>query len=1244
MNKASYKISNLFSFILKYFFILLLIETNEEMQISLAFPTSFELINNDIVIVAKNGIHFYNQNLVEYEGKKLELPLLNRAEDIEKVSIAQFSEENDGYILILVMDILYIFDQGGTEHKIFNLTQEINGAHYGLTPYKKEGDKLIFIISYKDKDSLRIVIDKYEYNLQTININKTKDISIQINSGNLKGVYCLFMKQSFSDSNEILTCFYAISNEIFTQSFDPREDFNELENLKYSRKIELFLYPPLYINAVTNNNKIKALIYLVCDTKPFWMTFDFQNKFTKENQEFENGLAFDIYKHKIFYFQQKNEFIAASFMDQCKFFIMVFNNQFNLEYKGTISIKNDCSYSDSFSIYNDGSNYTIIAGYNGKSSTYKSFSEEFETMEIYTNDEQTQIIKSSDIENTENIENTVISENNKCSEETVESKKYNLCKSCNTAQNYHPAEFKNNSFLHGFLECYNDISKPINFYFDSSDNKYKPCYETCRTCSQEGNGDINNCIECAINHIKKPGYPDIPSTNCVAKCFYSYYYTPYGQYKCTNNSNCPEEANLYVVGENKCTDDCNKEGEHKYQYGGQCHTDCPKNTKANSNNICIDNQDNNSCAKSEVQIDLQEFLHNGGIELNAKNYAKEFSYTTKHVSLLYNDLYSILIYKDDICIKELSINMPKIDFGSCYTKVQKNISDTTNDNDKLIIALIERLNAQKKSTISYAFYHPTTGEKIDAETICKDEVVVIKENVISQLNNTGKNMTSILILTGQNINVFNLSDEFYTDICYCFESPNGKDIPLKDRIKNFYPNITLCEEGCFCKGVNLETMESICECKFNILINNEIIDNNALLSNTIGEVADILASSNLNVLKCYKNAFDKKLVRKGIGAFIILGITFVEIILALIFILYDMNMIRKYLFNLAHYYIFLFSKKNKDNKNKINNIIKNTRLITGKVKAPPKKSLKKDIALKNNRIKAKMNSQQSLSLQKSESDGKLLKFSSTRHLKKIKPKKLPKFKLDHDKKYDITEVKKFGENIDMEEYLKPDLDDLEYDDAIKYDKRTFFEFLSDRLKERQIIMDTFFKKENLRPISIKVILLLLNIDLYFVINGLFYNEEYISELFYSTEEESFFSFFPRSISRFFYATIVGLIIGIIIDWFFVEEKKIKRILIRERDNPMQLKYEISLNVTNIKKRYISFISICFFISIISWYYVSCFNSSYPGVQIEWIKSSITIIIIMQILSTLVVILEAILRSISFKFESEKVYKIKQLLA
>ena len=234
--------------------------------------------------------------------------------------------------------------------------------------------------------------------------------------------------------------------------------------------------------------------------------------------------------------------------------------------------------------------------------------------------------------------------------------------------------------------------------------------------------------------------------------------------------------------------------------------------------------------------------------------------------------------------------------------------------------------------------------------------------------------------------------------------------------------------------------------------------------------------------------------------------------------------------------------------------------------------------------------------------------------------------------------------LDMEEYLKPDLDDMEYDDAIKLDKREFCEFFGEKIKESQIIMNTFYFKENLRPMSIKIILLLLNIDLYFIVNGLFFSEEYLSELFNSEEEETFFSFVPRSFSRFFYCTMVGLVVGIIIDCIFIEEKKVKRIFLREKEDPMQLRYEISLTVKSIKTRYTVFIFLCIFISIISWYYISCFNNTYPGVRSEWIKSSIIIFIIMQILSILSVLLQAILRSLSFHYKSEKLFKMKQFLS
>ena len=155
-------------------------------------------------------------------------------------------------------------------------------------------------------------------------------------------------------------------------------------------------------------------------------------------------------------------------------------------------------------------------------------------------------------------------------------------------------------------------------------------------------------------------------------------------------------------------------------------------------------------------------------------------------------------------------------------------------------------------------------------------------------------------------------------------------------------------------------------------------------------------------------------------------------------------------------------------------------------------------------------------------------------------------------------------NVDVEECLKPDLEDLEYDDDIKFDKRTFCEFFSERLLEKQIAMNTFHHKENLKSMSIKIILFLLSIDSYYVINGFFYNEEFLNVILNSNEEETFFTYIRRSFSNFVYATLVGVIIGMIIDCIFREKSKVKRIFLREKENPVQLRYEISITTKRIK--------------------------------------------------------------------------------
>ena len=239
-----------------------------------------------------------------------------------------------------------------------------------------------------------------------------------------------------------------------------------------------------------------------------------------------------------------------------------------------------------------------------------------------------------------------------------------------------------------------------------------------------------------------------------------------------------------------------------------------------------------------------------------------------------------------------------------------------------------------------------------------------------------------------------------------------------------------------------------------------------------------------------------------------------------------------------------------------------------------------------------------------------------------------------------TEKLKDEYDLDIEEYLKTDFDDMEFEDALKNDNRTFCEYYCDRFKETQIIMDTFFNPETLKPMTIKIILFLLNIIIYFFLSGLFFSEDYVSELFNSDKEEKFFTFFPRSIPRFIYTIIASAIIGIIVDFIAVDEKKVKRLFLREKKNTLQIRYEISVITKDIKRNYLILIIICLVIDLLVFYYANCFNNVYPNLQKEWIKSSVFIMIFMQLLSMLTGLIVALIRLIAFKCKSERIYKIK----
>ena len=65
------------------------------------------------------------------------------------------------------------------------------------------------------------------------------------------------------------------------------------------------------------------------------------------------------------------------------------------------------------------------------------------------------------------------------------------------------------------------------------------------------------------------------------------------------------------------------------------------------------------------------------------------------------------------------------------------------------------------------------------------------------------------LIAVQGIDIFDKDSAFYTDVCFIYDSPNGRDATPTDRLNTYYPNISLCETGCTYDEVKRELNENI---------------------------------------------------------------------------------------------------------------------------------------------------------------------------------------------------------------------------------------------------------------------------------------------------------------------------------------------------------------------------------------------------------------------------------------------------
>ena len=1389
-------------------------------QLKFKYPTSITLSNKNIFVIEENGIFICSQDFTSIRRTVETFYNEDKISSLEKYSTVILIKRND-FIISLINYKIYIFNKDGDSlYNSRKLFSDYYPTSISLIPISYSNYVIYYMIAYFDSDTkLNILYYYYDIYYEKSNfITKITEDNLKQRKCYSKSCYydsssyhfdfvnsglsCVDIKDSsyYFDEYFYLVCFFVAksSKHEYLEELVFTYDDNEI-NLSSKFEHDYISFDLNTITQIKADRNDKLDQALVCISTITNNSTCYKFKLYNDKADFYKQIKYksncksDLYATKIKYLYEKNAVVFSCLLVTGGIQSAIFGT--NLE-SPTYSFSQllDCSNIYGHSIIYSSSNrdYFIISDEDCTTNNYY-------TKLMDTNGEKNEIIEEEVKIN--NIEEVIIEEESQegtdkgesdtgkkieCPEgckKCTELEDIIICTECDSVNGYFPLS---NSEPPKLEQCINNEIQEQDFpdyYFDISTGFYRPCYEKCKTCTEKGDGKNNNCLTCASGYLLEPDHEY--TKNCVPKYKYLYYYDEFNQYTATDSFNCPENFPIKIKEKNKCVDKCINDQKYNYTYNNVCFEQCPKNTiDSDGDYICKDDPTKCVLTKNEIFISNNSDINKEINSLIAK-YAKEYNYTQNHVSIISFGNYNITLYKNKSCLSELSASSVLLDLSTATSKVKErcNISQ----NEELIISLIKNESGYE----TFEVYNPQTGEPLNIFELCKDDTYSFQKNLIEELiTNSRIDFTVVQGMANQDINVIDLSDPFYNDICFHYTSEFNKDVPMKDRALIYYPNITLCDEGCELEAVYIKNWTAKCNCLFDS--GSDKVKDNALYQSQLGEIDELVSLANINVMKCYKDIFKIEFFKKSYGNFIILSLILVNIVCTVVYFIKSKFYIKKYIFNLTYKYLKYLKAQNPslniatfDNSSKINNINNN---INNKSNPPPKSSGDEikitndnEIIIHNNNIinnnneiannninyneninnqnninnnNDKVNNNENININNNQNinininnnninnnnlnnnnnlknnmnynnmnynninnnnlnknnmnynninnnkinlGGKVIKrktgttmknninvfnknknnnnfrnlnsisnnlknpdLSSSKYIMNNKTKtninkrktfqslnKLNNNSLNSKEKENIISNLEMliRDDLDMtiEEFLKTDPDDMDYDEALRNDDRKFWIYYWEKIQSNQILINTFYFKEYLKPRTIKVMLLALQIGLYFFINGLFYNEEYVKKIF-DLEEDTLTKEFLRFTDNLFYAFLVGVIINYIIEFFFIEEKKLRVTLKREKDNIFVLKYEMIQIIKDIYKRYLTFIIITFVILLFTWYHLYCFNNIYPHMQKEWLVFSALIILSVQVLSLLASLAETILRFLSFRFKSEKLFKLSQLLA
>ena len=192
-----------------------------------------------------------------------------------------------------------------------------------------------------------------------------------------------------------------------------------------------------------------------------------------------------------------------------------------------------------------------------------------------------------------------------------------------------------------------------------------------------------------------------------------------------------------------------------------------------------------------------------------------------------------------------------------------------------------------------------------------------------------------------------------------------------------------------------------------------------------------------------------------------------------------------------------------------------------------------------------------------------------------------------------------NQNVDIPDQENDyEMNNLPYEEALKYDKRTGCDYYCSLLKNKQLFAFTFCNFNNYNSGVLKKFMLFLSFALHYTINALFFIDANMHQIFLDGGSYNFTYQLPYIIISAFCAMAI---LRIMLETLVLTYKSILQV---KHQITKDLAYEMKQKVIkcmNIK--FAIFFVLNFILLVFFWFYLTCFNGKYENTQIYLIENT-----------------------------------------